>query len=299
MKKSSAVFLCLSLLMACDPPKTEETAPKTDVLQTKTVETKSVSVETPVESSAPDAEKIAGYYVGMFEAEKSDYRKQPIYMNKINLSIDAITGQQVTGHSVVAGNNRPFTGSLIQNAAGTYDAQVKEPGNNPYDGRFKFVLDPKTQTLTGTGTANDPKLAVSSRIYTLKKTVFKYDPNLKLSSTELHEVYDPKHSEADHKAEAITPDAGKFNASTTALKPQDVENLYKRDLEVMRNAIYARHGYSFQNRQMRLFFDHVVDWYVPVSTDVSKDLTALEKQNIALLKRYENHAAAYYDRFGR
>jgi hypothetical protein len=35
-----------------------------------------------------------------------------------------------------------------------------------------------------------------------------------------------------------------------------------------------------------------------VSVDVTRDLTDLEKKNIELLKRYENHAATYYDRFG-
>ena len=74
--------------------------------------------------------------------------------------------------------------------------------------------------------------------------------------------------------------------------------MYRRDLEVMRNAIYARHGYSFQNRQMRVIFDDI-DWYIPVSVDVTAELTELEKANIELLKRYENHAATYYDRFGR
>ena len=98
--------------------------------------------------------------------------------------------------------------------------------------------------------------------------------------------------------EAFTADAAKFNASTTPLRSQDVENMYKRDLELMRNAIYARHGYSFQNREMRYFFDQV-DWYIPVSTNVTGQLTDLERKNIELLKRYENHAATYYDSFGR
>ncbi len=49
---------------------------------------------------------------------------------------------------------------------------------------------------------------------------------------------------------------------------------------------------------MRYFFDRV-EWYIPVSVDVTKELTELEKSNIEILKRYENHAATYYDRFGR
>ena len=99
-------------------------------------------------------------------------------------------------------------------------------------------------------------------------------------------------------SEYITSDSTKFNASTTLLTTKDVENMYKRDLEVIRNTIYARHGYSFQNREMRYFFDNLT-WYIPVSIDVTKELTDIETKNIKLLKRYEKHAASYYDNFGR
>jgi hypothetical protein len=50
---------------------------------------------------------------------------------------------------------------------------------------------------------------------------------------------------------------------------------------------------------MRCFFDNFVEWYVPVKTDVTAELTDIEKQNIELIKRYEKHADKYYDSFGR
>lgn len=88
------------------------------------------------------------------------------------------------------------------------------------------------------------------------------------------------------------------NASLDLLKTGDVENRYKADLEVLRNAIYARHGYSFRNPRMRAVFNYV-EWYIPVSVDVTAQLTEIEKKNIALIKRYESHAGKYYDAFGR
>ena len=111
-------------------------------------------------------------------------------------------------------------------------------------------------------------------------------------------LYDNKNEFDDYEGEMLTEDVMTFNASNTALKKEDLENMYKGDLEVMRNAIYARHGYSFKNRKMRYVFDQI-DWYIPVHTDVRSDLTDLEKKNIDLLKRYEGHAEAYYDSFGR
>jgi hypothetical protein len=38
---------------------------------------------------------------------------------------------------------------------------------------------------------------------------------------------------------------------------------------------------------------------MPVSLNVENELTEIEKKNIDLLKRYENHADKYYDEFGR
>ncbi len=75
--------------------------------------------------------------------------------------------------------------------------------------------------------------------------------------------------------------------------------MYKADLEILRNSIYARHGYSFKNKRIRYVFNHHVDWYIPVSIDVRAKLTPLEVANIDLIKRYEGHADRYYDTFGR
>ena len=253
-------------------------------------------------SPAARAQELPGCYVGDFVGKTMDSKKHPMVINKINISIDSVAKDQVKGHSVVAGNNRPFQGTIVKQKE-QYLVHVKEPGDNQYDGVFKFTLDPARKTATGNWVANDKKLAVSERRFQLKKMTFKYDPDLKLEkwlfdtrggSRQVWDTYDPKRG----KSEALTADAGKLNASTTLLKSRDVENMYKRDLEVMRNAIYARHGYSFQNRDMRHFFDQV-PWYIPMSVDVTNELTEVERKNIEILKRYENHATSYYDRFGR
>ena len=73
---------------------------------------------------------------------------------------------------------------------------------------------------------------------------------------------------------------------------------YKTKLRVIRNMIYARHGYSFKNRPLRVFFD-AQEWYIPVNTDIKKDLTEIEKKNIQLLLKFEKNAKEYYDYFGR
>lgn len=78
----------------------------------------------------------------------------------------------------------------------------------------------------------------------------------------------------------------------------DLKNLKKLELEIIRNTIFARHGYTFKKKAVRQFFDPV-DWYVPMYDDVQDKLTTLELKNIALLNRLEKYAEDNYDTFGR
>lgn len=251
-------------------------------------------------ASDPALADLLGYYVGSFEAVKYHKGKNPSYNNRINLSIDQMNDGKVKGHSVVAGNMRPFEGTYLFEE-GQYAFEVKEPGDDKYDGAFSFALDPTKGAVVGTWTANDPKIAVYERKYELEKKEFKYDPELQLPEDVQYQYLYSSVDEFEDEmgGERLSQDVLKFNPSTDKLKAADIENMYKGDLEIMRNSIYARHGYSFKTRKMRYVFDNHVDWYIPVSTDVSKELTALENENIALIKRYEQHADSYYDSFGR
>ena len=161
-------------------------------------------------------------------------------------------------------------------------------------GRIKRKNENK---ITGKWTAFK-KLPVSVREYELEERSFSYESALELGDYYWADLYGTYDEETDLQ-EIVTSEAAKYNASAQELSSNMIENMYKGDLEVMRNAIYARHGYSFKNRRMRYFFDTHVNWYMPYSTDIRGQLTPLEVKNIALIKRYEQHAEAYYDSFGR
>jgi hypothetical protein len=203
---------------------------------------------------------------------------------------------------VVAGNTTPFIGKYSATSAGKYQVEAREPGTGKYDGVFHFELDSAAKLLKGNWLANDTSIGVYERSFELTKRYFKYDPSLKLpeefASTPVGEYLEPEEEGEGGKAESTTDDAIKYNASLKLLETKEVENMKRGDLLVIRNAIYARHGYTFRNREMRYLFDNV-EWYMPVSTDIRDVLTQIEKQNIALLKRYEEHASRYYDYFGR
>jgi hypothetical protein len=264
------------------------------------------------EKNTQDENKLYGFWVGYFKKDmKEDVdNEKALYVdegyewqreNKINISIDKIIGEKVTGHSVVAGNNRPFSGTL-KNENGIYSFDVKEPGDNKYDGEFTFSI---TDTvLKGTWKAFKP-IDIPKRKYQLTKKIFKYDPKIMLSQTAKQFVNWNK-SKTKNYAEgesstyfsAATDLIFTINASNKLLTVKDVENLKKGDLLVIRNTIYARHGYSFRNRPLRVFFD-AQPWYIPVFTDIKSEFTDMEKKNIELLLRYEKNAKEYYDYFGR
>lgn len=313
-------FLPLLLLLACgNPIKNEDPGvsvePGTDT---------AVSVPSPAPApapgtttiEAPEADDPVGNWVGYFEKDGDDYGKdvhpdEGFYWNranKINLSIDAIRGDSVFGHSVVAGNDRPFVGTRKE-LYGKYRYQVSEPGDDRYDGTFDFTIE--DGTLSGTWTAYK-NIDIKHRVYDLEPRAFTYDPTVMLDedrrfidwtkSQKTTETYDEGDGEVyewvSETFSSATNDIYQINASNERLTRAQVENLKKGDLTIIRNTIYARHGYSFKNRPLRVFFD-AQSWYVPVHADIRADFTELEKENIQLLLQFEENAAEYYDYFGR
>lgn len=274
--------------------------------------------ETAMNDSDPHPDLI-GFWVGYFlNAADDDYYEKSVYgdeglswgrENKINISIDEIHQGRVKGHSVVAGNNRPFAGTMTQEG-NQFIFEVAEPGDDRYDGRFSFHIQKNDDKLTGTWNAYK-KIDIPTRKYELQKKRFQYDPELMLEPSRRYGDWEKAkktaiEDEEEREAfgdfyvqfEAATDKVYEVNASTTLLTKKDVENLKKGDLLIIRNTIYARHGYSFKNRPLRVFFD-AQPWYIPVHTDIRSDFTELEKKNIELLLRYEKNAKVYYDTFGR
>jgi hypothetical protein len=81
--------------------------------------------------------------------------------------------------------------------------------------------------------------------------------------------------------------SGLFPQSSTRLLTQnDLSTLNKRDLKIMRNEIFARHGYIFKTADMKNYFAQQ-SWYRPLYGDVNNLLTSIEKTNVELIKSYE------------
>ena len=81
---------------------------------------------------------------------------------------------------------------------------------------------------------------------------------------------------------------GRFpEASIRNLSHSDVAGLSKDDLAIMRNEIYARHGYIFKvNRKIAQYFIRQ-SWYVPKYNNVDSMLSSVEKSNAYFIRKIE------------
>ncbi|AZA78678.1 YARHG domain-containing protein [Chryseobacterium sp. G0186] len=255
-----------------------------------------------------------GIYTGDFagmekmidETDGSEYDGS-IY-KRISLKINRITKDSVYGQSIVNGNQRPFKG-IFNEASKSF--VLDEPGNDKTDGRFEVKLN--GDSLTGKWNAFN-KTAVKAPLKTLKltKKEFVYNPNFMLDpDSNLVDWSNPKdfvekYTDSEGKTESYTTSKNrvaseavfKLNASKQKLNEKDIKNLRKLDLEIIKNSVFARHGYSFKKETYRNFFEQT-DWYIPVSGNVDNELSPMEKDNVALLNRFIKYAEDKYDSFGR
>jgi len=78
-------------------------------------------------------------------------------------------------------------------------------------------------------------------------------------------------------------------ASMKYLKYIDVKGKSAWELKIMRNEIFARHGYIFKTSNMKKHFSQQA-WYKPIYEDSSyvyKMFSDIEKSNVNFIKKYE------------
>ena len=80
-----------------------------------------------------------------------------------------------------------------------------------------------------------------------------------------------------------------IEASQRLLTENDLRGLTKEQLDIVRNGIFARHGYIFKRDDLRAFFSKK-NWYRPQYSsvvDVSRMLNNYENKNVNFIKRHE------------
>ncbi|QDW28050.1 YARHG domain-containing protein [Pedobacter sp. KBS0701] len=294
MKKILLLALIPLLMLSCRDTKKKDTVKSTAVAQ-------------------PEIHKeLYGFWVGDFyTTDESEYEgDMSDAIKKLNINIKKITKDTVIAQSVVSGNSRPLLGKLSDDGS-KITFILNEPGTEKYDGKFEITL--VGDTLIGKWNAYKKELKWPEKEFKLLKKNFEYNADLMLPSESSYVDW------SDHKMvkrvdtledgtvdsleanpfyRSASDQIFKLNASTTVLKEEDVKNLRKLDLQIIKNTIFARHGYAFKKQTFRNFFDPV-EWYVPVKNNVDNDLTAVENKNIKLLDRFTKYAEDNYDAFGR
>lgn len=81
---------------------------------------------------------------------------------------------------------------------------------------------------------------------------------------------------------------GKYPFGSTEVMINDIlGNFDNKELRIIRNEIFARHGYKFKTTEMKTYFESQ-DWYSGFYDDVNGKLTDLEKLNVQLIKKRDN-----------
>lgn len=76
-------------------------------------------------------------------------------------------------------------------------------------------------------------------------------------------------------------------SSLRLLKEEELLNFTKAELRLIRNEIYAFHGYTFDNKDLIEYFESK-DWYKPISKEVIENMNKFERQNVDLILKLEN-----------
>jgi len=256
--------------------------------------------------------ELYGFWVGNFAAaEEFEYEgDMDDAVKKLNINIKKITKDTVIAQSVVSGNSRPLFGKLSEDG-GKITFVLEEPGTDKFDGKFEITL--VGDTLIGKWNAFKTALKWPEKKFKLLKKEFVYNARLMLPTDASyidwseHKMIETLDTLEDGTVDSLGANSFyrsaseaifKINASNMLLKEDDLKNLRKLDLQIIKNTIFARHGYAFKKQILRNFFDPV-EWYVPVKNNVDNDLTPIENKNVKLLDRFTKYAEDNYDTFGR
>ena len=176
---------------------------------------------------------------------------------KIGVFIESLSATQIRGYSMVGQNKRPFQGTVRQQN-GIYLVTAREPMTQASDGVFEMRFNPASpRQLSGTWQSRDRNIASKSFSLT------------------------PRACEASKTA-------GDYDGSVRRLTGDELQT-DPWTLSMMRNEIYARHGYAFADREIAAQFAEM-DWYIPCYANVESKLSALERENIQKLRKAEAYA---------
>ena len=98
-------------------------------------------------------------------------------------------------------------------------------------------------------------------------------------------VFQQQQGDGSEKTYTAADNDGKYPVTRQRrLVASDIEGMTSAELRIMRNEIYALHGYIFADKTMHQYFS-AQPWYRPSTRDVN--LNSVEQYNINFIKQYE------------
>jgi len=132
----------------------------------------------------------------------------------------------------------------------------------------------------------------SNRFYSDKTNgefVIYYENNRWTKGLQVYDSWSNDGQEIGYKSSSLEDRySGKYSqASSRLLSRDELIDIPKKALKIMRNEIFARYEYNFiSGGEMDIYFQSQ-DWYSGQHDDVSDFLTSLERENIKLIQEIE------------
>lgn len=159
-----------------------------------------------------------------------------------------------------------------------------------------YIFNGKTLTINGQSSEIEPLQCefgyVNGFKYKGTKYCFKISEkgiNLYTTNTDDSEFeYEPDKLWVKLTLEDKTND-GRWTITKNKIVLEAYVGYYTKSLaRIMRNEIYARHGYNFNSADLKTYFGSK-PWYKPVANNSQVKLSELEQLNIEILKHCENN----------
>lgn len=93
--------------------------------------------------------------------------------------------------------------------------------------------------------------------------------------------------EIDYTNEDIEKAAFLFPSDSVLITEGELEKLDDKTVELIKNEIYARHGYIFTNRALKKYFENF-NWYEPSEEYSPNLLNPTEKANLKTIKKFQS-----------
>lgn len=93
--------------------------------------------------------------------------------------------------------------------------------------------------------------------------------------------------EIDYTNEDIEKGAFLFPSDSVLITEGELEKLDDKTVELIKNEIYARHGYIFTNRALKKYFESF-NWYEPSEEYSPNLLNPTEKANLKTIKKFQS-----------